>query len=104
LIKRLKKVAKKAKLGEPSTFEEGPQYQNHAKTNVRILGDVMVVQRWNDQKVVSCTYAKAQCKWDKLVIITKPCPPLPKSTLVKLISKELLQVLGLNGWGVGSVP
>ncbi len=97
-------MAKKAKLGEPPTFEEGPQYQNHAKTNVRILGDVMVVQRRNDQKVVSCTYAKAQCKWDKLVIITKLCPPLPKSTLVKLISKELLQVLGLNGWGVGSVP
>jgi hypothetical protein len=59
LIKHLKKVAKKAKLGEPLIFEEDPQYQNNAKTNVRILGDVMVVQRRIDQKVVSRTYAKA---------------------------------------------
>ncbi len=56
----------------------------------------MVVQRRNDQKVVSHVRAKAQCEWDKLVIITKQCPPLPKPTLVKLASEQLLQVLGLN--------
>jgi len=38
-----------------------------------------------------------------LLIITKKCPPLPKPTLVKLVLKQLLQVLGLNAWGVGSV-
>jgi hypothetical protein len=27
-----------------------------------------------------------------------------KPTLVKLASKQLLQVLGLNAWGMGSVP
>jgi hypothetical protein len=38
-----------------------------------------------------------------LVIIAKKCPPLPKSILVKLASKQLLHVLGLNVWGVGNV-
>jgi hypothetical protein len=55
--------------------------------NVRTLGDAMAMQRWNDQKVVSYVRAKAQCKWNKLVIVTKQCPPLPKPTLVKLTSK-----------------
>ncbi len=50
----------------------------------------MVVQRWNDQKVVSRTCAKTQHEWDKLVIIAEKCPPLPKPTLVKLTSKQLL--------------
>ncbi len=64
----------------------------------------MVVQRWNDQKVVSRARAKAQCKWDTLVIVIEQCPPLPKPILVKLISKQLLQVLNFNALGVGSVP
>jgi hypothetical protein len=64
--------------------------------NICILGKAMVVQRRNDQKVVTCIGAKTQCGWDKLVIITKQCPPLPKPTLVKLASKQLLQMLGLN--------
>jgi hypothetical protein len=42
--------------------------------------------------------------WDKLVTLTKQCPPFPKPTLVKLTSEQLLQVLGLNAWGVGNVP
>jgi hypothetical protein len=72
--------------------------------NTHILGDAMVVQRRNDQKVASCVRAKAQHKWDMLVIVVKQCPPLPKPTLVKLASKQLLHALGLNAWGVGSVP
>jgi hypothetical protein len=39
--------------------------------NVRILGNVMVVQRQNDQKVVSCARAKAQHEWKNLVAIAK---------------------------------
>ncbi len=46
----------------------------------------MAVQRQNDQKVVSRVHAKAQRKWDKLVIVAKQCSPLSKSTLVKLAS------------------
>jgi len=64
--------------------------------NVHILGNTMAVQRWNDQKVASHAHAKAQQEWDKLVIIVKQCPPLPKPTLVKLASKQRLQVLGIN--------
>ncbi len=56
----------------------------------------MVVQRRNDQKVVSCARAKAHHKWDKLVIVAKQCPPLPKPILVKLTSEQLLLVLSLN--------
>jgi hypothetical protein len=37
------------------------------------------------------------------VIVVKQCPPLPKPTLVQLTSKQLLQVLGLNVWGMGSM-
>jgi hypothetical protein len=100
LIKHLKDVhglvAKKAKPRKPSTFEKGLQHQNHAKMNSHILGNVMVVQRRNDQKVVSHTHAKAQRKWDKLVTIAKQRPPCTKPTLIKLALKQLLQVLDLN--------
>jgi hypothetical protein len=50
----------------------------------------MVVQRQNDQKIANRVHAKAQCKWDKLVIVAKQCPTLPKLTLVKLASEQLL--------------
>jgi len=63
--------------------------------NVHILGDAMAMWKQNDQKVLSYVRAKIQRKWDKLVIVAK-CPPLPKPTLVKLASKQLLKVLGLN--------
>ena len=72
--------------------------------NVRILGDAMVVQRQNDQKVINRAHAKTQHEWDKLVIVTKQCPRLPKPTLVKLTSKQLLQVFGFNARGMGSMP
>jgi hypothetical protein len=64
--------------------------------NARILGYAMVMQRWNDQKVVSHTRAKTQQKWDNLVTLAKQCPPFLKPTLVKLTSEQLLKVLGLN--------
>jgi hypothetical protein len=64
----------------------------------------MAVQRRNDQKVVSRTRAKTQQEWDKLVTLTKQCPPFPKPALVNLTSEQLLQVLGLNAWGVRSMP
>ncbi len=52
----------------------------------------MAMQRQNVNRVC----VKAQHKWDKLVIVKKQCPPLPKPTLVKLASKQLLQVLNIN--------
>jgi hypothetical protein len=58
--------------------------------NVCILGNTIAMQRHNDQKVINCTRAKVQREWNKLVIIAKQCPPLPKLTLVKLASKQLL--------------
>jgi hypothetical protein len=66
LTKHLKEVhglvAEKAKSNNPSTFERGFRHQDHAKMNVRILGNAMVVQRRNDKKVVSCVCAEAQCE------------------------------------------
>jgi hypothetical protein len=62
LTKHLKEVhgsvVEKAKHGRPSTSKGGPRHQEHAKMNVRILGNV-VMQRRNDQKVLSCARAKA---------------------------------------------
>ncbi len=89
-------VVENAKLMRPSTYERGFRHQDHAKMNVRILGNAMTVQRWNDQKVVGCVHAKTQRKWDKLVIVVEQCPPFPKVALVKLVSKQLLHVLGIN--------
>ncbi len=83
-------MAEKAKPRRLSTSKKGLQHQNHAKMNVHILGDDMVMQRRNDQKVISCAHAKAQHEWDALVIVVKQCSPLPKPTLVKLTSKQLL--------------
>jgi hypothetical protein len=108
LTKHLKEVhglvAEKAKPGRPSASIGGPRHQDHPKMNARILGNAMAVQRRNDQKVASCTRAKTQQEWDKLVTLAKQCPPFPKLALVKLASKQLLQVLGLNAWGMGCVP
>jgi hypothetical protein len=62
LTKHLKEVhglmAKKVKLGRPSTFEKGSRHQDHVKMNAHILGNTMVVQRQNDQKVASHICAK----------------------------------------------
>jgi len=83
-------VAEKAKPRRPSTSAGGPQHQNHAKMNARILGNVQVVQRRNDQKVTNHARAKAEKEWVKLVIIAKQFPPFPKPALVKLASEQLL--------------
>jgi hypothetical protein len=89
-------VAKKIKPGRPSTFERGLRHPNHVKINARILGNVMVMQRQNDQKVVNLVHAKTQREWDKLIIVVKQCPSFPQLTLVKLASDQLLKVLGPN--------
>ncbi len=80
-------VGEKAKPGRPSTSVGGPRHQDHAKMNVRILGNAMAVQRRNDQKVVSRARAKALREWNHLVAIAKHCPPFRKLTLVKLVSE-----------------
>ncbi len=77
-------VAKKAKPGRPSISQGGLRHQDHAKMSACILGNAMVVQRRNDQKVVSRARAKTQQKWDKLIIVAKQCPAFPKLVLVKL--------------------
>jgi len=58
--------------------------------NFRILGNAMTFERQNDQKVTNRICAKTQREWDKLVIVIKQCPPLPKPTLVKLTLEQLL--------------
>jgi hypothetical protein len=92
LTKHLKEVhglvVEKAKPRRPATSIRGPQHQDHAKMNVWILGNGVVMQRWNDQKVISCTRAKAQHEWDKRVTLAKQCPPFPKPTLVKLALEQ----------------
>jgi hypothetical protein len=72
--------------------------------NARILGNAMVVQRRNNQKVANRARAKAQCEWENLVVVAKQCPPFPKPGLVKLVLEQLLKVLGFTAWGVGNVP
>jgi hypothetical protein len=61
----------------------------------------MAVQRHNYQKVINRIRAKAQCEWDKLVIIVEQCPPLPKTNFGQINFKALLQVLGLRALGMG---
>jgi hypothetical protein len=39
--------------------------------NARILGNAMVVQRLNDQKLASHVCAKAQREWNNLVAVAK---------------------------------
>jgi hypothetical protein len=97
-------VAEKSKPGRPSTATGGPRQQDHDKMNARILGNAIVVQRRNNQKVASRARVKAQREWENLVVVAKQCPPFLKPGLVKLASEQLLKVLGLTAWGVGSVP
>jgi hypothetical protein len=108
LTKHLKEVhglvAEKSKPGRPSSVARSPRHQDHAKKNAHILGNAMVVQKRNDKKVASRVRAKAEREWNHLVAIAKQCPPLPKPALVRLASEQLLKVLGLNVWGMGSVP
>ncbi len=107
LTKHLKEVhslvAEKSKPGRLLTTTGGPQHQDHAKMNARILGNAMAVQRRNDQKVASRARAKVEREWNHLVTLAKQCPPLPKPPLVRFASEQLLKVSGLNAWGMGSV-
>ncbi len=96
-------VTEKSKFGRPSTSVGGPQHQDHAKMNARILRDAMAVQRRNDQKVASRARAKVEREWNHLVVVAKQCPPFPKPALVRLASEQLLKVFGLNASGVGNV-
>jgi hypothetical protein len=80
-------VVEKAKPRRPSTSEGNLRHQNHAKMNIHILGNVMVMQKQNDQKVANHICAKAQHKLDKVIIVVKQCPPLSKPILIKLTSK-----------------
>ncbi len=89
-------MAEKSKPGRPSTVAGGPRHQDHAKMNACILGNAMVVQRRNDQKVANRARAKVEREWNHLVTLAKQCPPLPKPPLVKLASEQLLKVLGLS--------
>jgi hypothetical protein len=107
LTKHLKEVhslvAEKSKPGRPSVAAGGPRHQDHAKMNTRILGNAMAMQKRNDQKAASRARAKVERKWNHLVTLAKQCPPLPKPPLVRFALEQLLKVLGLNAWGVGSV-
>jgi hypothetical protein len=94
LTKHFKEVrglmAEKAKRGRPSSSKRSPRHQDHVKMNAHILGNVMDVQKQNDQKVVNCVCAKARCEWDKLIIVAEQCPLFPKPTLVTSTLKQLL--------------
>ncbi len=89
-------MAEKAKPRRPSTSKRSPWHQDHAKMNDHILGNVMAMKRWSDEKVVNCIHAKTRHEWDKMVIVQEQSSPLPKLILVKSASKQLLQILGLN--------
>ncbi len=78
-------VVEEIKLGKPWASERGPWHQDYAKMNVRSLGDAMAMQRWNDEEIVNYVHAKAQCEWDKMVIVAKQCVSLPKPTLINHI-------------------
>ncbi len=62
LTKHLKEVHSlmvgKDKPKRPSTSKRSPQHQDHVKMNTCIL-DAMVMEKWNDQKVISRVHAKA---------------------------------------------
>jgi len=96
-------VAEKSKPGRPSTAAGGPRHQDHAKMKAQNLGNAMAMQRRNDHKVASRACAKAEREWNHLVVVVKQCLALPKPALVRLAQEQLLKVLGLNAWGVGSV-
>ncbi len=64
-------MTEKSKPGRPSTAVGGPRHQDHGKMNARILGDVMAMQRRNDQKAASRARAKAERKWNHLVTLAK---------------------------------
>jgi hypothetical protein len=84
LTKHLKEVhgleAEKTKHGRFLTSIGSPRHQDHVKINVWILGNAIVVQRRNDQKVTSFTHAKTQQEWDNLVTFAKQHLPFPKPT------------------------
>jgi hypothetical protein len=62
---------RKGQTWEVSIYAGGPRHQDHAKMNARILGNAMIMQRRNDQKVISCAHAKAQREWNHVVTVAK---------------------------------
>jgi len=94
-------VAEKAKPGRPSIVVGGPRHQDHAKMNAHILGNAMVVQRRNDQKVASRTRAKAQRQWKNLVAVAKQCPPIPKIRFGQISFRAIVESVGPQCLGCG---
>jgi hypothetical protein len=87
-------VVEKVKPERPSTFKKSCWHQEHAQMNVHILRNVMAMQRWNDQKVINRTHAKAHHKWDKLVFVAKQCPPFPKLAFGQINFKATITSVG----------
>jgi hypothetical protein len=70
-----------------------------ASWEMRWLCKGKTIKRW-----LVALVPKHNASGKNLVAIAKQCPPFSKPGLVKLASEQLLKMLGLNAWGVGSVP
>ncbi len=94
-------VVEKAKPGRPSIAAGGPRHQDHAKMNVRILGNAMVVQRRNDQKVASHARAKAQREWKKPGSCCKTMSTIPKTSFGQISFRIIIEGVGPQCLGCG---
>ncbi len=92
------------KLGCLSIEKKGPCWQDHASMNAQVLSNQFSKFQCNKQKAIAWAKAHAAHDWDQLQNDALWIKPTSKFTLVRLASSELLVLLGIPIWGVGSMP
>jgi len=72
--------------------------------NAQVLNNQFSKFWCNKQKAIAWAKARVTHDWDQLQSDALQIKTTSKSTLVRLVSFELLALLGIPTWGVGSMP
>jgi hypothetical protein len=87
----------------PFTWEEGPRHQKHTTMNVWVLSNPLAQFHCNEYKAITRSKRHITLEWDRLQVDLQYTPKVPKSTLVKLTSSHILQLLCMIAWDVRAI-
>ncbi len=87
----------------PFTREHGPRVQDHMAMNERVLNNLLVWFRHNEQKAIARAKRHALLEWDMLQVDLQYTPEVFKLAFVKLTFNHILWLLGMTTWGVGAI-
>jgi hypothetical protein len=71
--------------------------------NERVLNNLLVWFRRNEQKAIARAKRHALLEWDMLQVDLQYTPEVFKPAFVKLTFNHILWLLGMTTWGVGAI-